>query len=178
MVDRKSKTLFDRNAFTGSMWEAGIGGPGVFFEIVEARYRRSKNPLWAWYAYQFARERKWSIPEWFLNYLDVIADRLLEMSSDDYQHERRYSADGPQSLQAAIAEALNLKNTGGQTQFIRFAKDFRDLEIYLQVQDARQLMPDRSDTKIFKKIATHFDDLDHDGIRKIVADQSRWLIED
>ncbi len=170
----KSKS-YELNAFTASIWEAKIGGPDVFFEIIEARYRRSKNPLWAWYAYQFARKRGWSVPEWFLNYLDVIADRLLEMSSDDYQHERRYSADDPQPLQAAIAEALDLKTTGGQTKFIRFAKEFRDLEIYLQVQDERQLMPDRSDTKIFRKVAKQFDDLDYDAIRKIVEAQSKRL---
>jgi hypothetical protein len=177
MADRKSdsKKSFDRNAFTASAWEAEIAGPGVFFEIIEARYRRSKNPIWGWYAYRFARERAWPVPEWFLGYLDDIADRLLKMSNESYQHDRRYSADGPQSLQAAIAAALDLKTTGGETQFIRFAKDFRDLEIYLQVQDERQLMPDRSDTKIFKKIAKQFDGLDHDAIRKIVKAQSERL---
>ena len=173
-MSKKSET-YELNAFTASIWEAELGGPDLFFEIIEARYRRSKNPLWAWYAYQFARKRGWSFPEWLLDYLDGIADCLLEMSTESIQHDRRYPADNPQSPQAAIAEALNLKNIGGQTQFIRFAKDFRDLEIYLQVQAERQRPPFRSDAKIFEEIAKRFDDLGHDAIRKIVKAQSERL---
>ena len=173
-MTKKSET-YELNAFTASIWEAELGGPDMFFEIIEARYRRSKNPLWAWYAYQFARKRGWSVPEWFLDYLDGIADCLLEMSTESFQRDRRDSADDPQPLQAVIAEALNLKTIGGQTQFVRFANEFRDLEIYLQVQDERQRPPFLSDTKIFKKIAKRFDDLEHDAIRKIVETQSKRL---
>lgn len=161
--DSHHSQYLQRNAWTESLDDVSPAQPGVFLEIWEHRYKKSKNPLYAWLAFQQARKLDLTVPEWILDYFLNSADNLLEISGE--------LAD---KTQAAIAEALGLKTDGGGSQFKRFRDEERNRQIYRRVQELRQDPQFLSNKKINEMIAAEFG-LSSGSVQKIFDNFSAFL---
>ncbi len=147
MAPKRSETSkhMERNAWTELFADVSPAQPDVFLEIWGHRYKKSKNPLYAWLAFQQARKHELAVPEWVLDYFLNSADNLLEISG----------ALGDKT-QAAITEALGLKTDGGGSQFKRLRDEERNRKIYRRVQELRQDVPFLSNKKINEMTAEEF----------------------
>lgn len=165
MAPKRSETskYLERNAWTETLDDVLPAKPDIFFEIWERRYKKLKNPLYAWLAYQQARKHDLAVPEWVLEYLDESADNLLVISGELGD-----------KTQAAIAEALNLKTVGGGSQFTRFSDEERNRQIYRRVQELRQDGQFRTNKKINEVIGTEFG-LKPGAVQKIFDNFSAFL---
>ena len=165
MVPRRSDAgkYLERNAWTESPADVLPAQSGLFLEIWEHRYKKSKNPLYAWRALQQAHELDLAVPEWVLDYLLKTADDLLKISGGLGD-----------TTQATIAEALGLKTAGAGSQFKRFNDEERNRRIYRRVQDLRQDNQFRTNKKINEMIGAEFY-LSFGAVQKIFDHYSAFL---
>ncbi len=125
MTNKKS------TAETRGPLEQAHGGPNVVADgiyqddftklhlrLLEARYRATANPLWAWAALQWCigEVPRTPIPEWCIAYFVDAARRLTQLAPTDYSEERggkgrSYAAKAPKLRE--ITNALRLTRKGG-----------------------------------------------------------------
>ena len=165
MVPRRSDAgkCLERNAWTESPADVSPVQSDVFLEIWELRYKTSNNPLYAWLAFQQARELDLAAPEWALDYLLKTADDLLEISGGLGD-----------TTQTAIAEALGLKIAGAGSQFKRLHDEERNRQIYRRVQDLRQDEQFKTNKKIHELVGAEFY-LGSGAVQKIFDRYSSFL---
>ena len=165
MAPRRSDAgkYLERNAWTDSPADVLPAQPDAFLEIWEHRYKKSKNPLYAWLAFQQAHELDLVVPEWVLDYLLKTADDLLKISGGLGN-----------ATQSAIAEALGLKTAGAGSQFKRLHDEERNRRIYRRVQDLRQDEQFRTNKEINAMIGAEFC-LSPGAVQKILDRYSAFL---
>jgi len=152
----------EMNAFTTSTWEIEHA-PGLFLDVLESHYRRTNNPLYVWWAFKISQDAGLPAPEWVLSYLHESAVQLLNIKGGLKE-----------KTQAAIAEALDLKTTGGGSQFKRFEDDRRNIEICMSVQDEREQCEPLSETDICERVGEKFG-LGARAVSRIVKEYSSVL---
>jgi hypothetical protein len=97
-----------------------------FIDLQRSKYADTRNPLYAWRAFQEARGFDLPVPSWVLEYLDGAARNLYNLTST----KRR-----PSKAASAIAEAIGMKRkgkTGAGTVFSRH-DETQDLMIACEV---------------------------------------------
>jgi len=165
MAPKRSQTnqYLERNAWTDSPTDVSPAQLDAFLEIWEHRYKKSNNPLYAWLAFQQARELDIAAPEWVFDYFLKTADHLLKISGGlgDTTH-------------AGIADALGLKTAGAGSQFKRFKDEERNRQIYRRVQELRQDNQFRTNKKINEIIGAEFY-LGSGAVQKIFDNYSESL---
>jgi|AntAceMinimDraft_9_1070365.scaffolds.fasta_scaffold01459_11 type I restriction-modification system DNA methylase subunit len=107
-------------------------------------FEEEKNPLFAWQAYQASQELRVPIPCWVLDYLNEVAENLLNPSQP--------SAD--ERAGVTIQKALLMNKKGRGNVFLRYA-DFHDR--WNALNQVRELLEkgetlDNAFNKISKKI--------------------------
>ena len=159
----EASKYLERNAWTESPADVLPAQPDAFLEIWELRYRKTSNSLYAWLAFQQARELALPVPEWVLDYLLRTADDLLEISGGLGN-----------TTQTAMAEALGLKTAGAGSQFKRLHDEERNRRIYRRVQELRQDEQFRTNKKIHELVGAEFY-LGSGAVQKIFDHYSAFL---
>ena len=159
----EASKYLERNALTALPSEINLDRSGICLSVLEAHYKRTKNPLYAWHAIQKSRELDLELPKWVLAYLQQSADRLLDIQGDLGD-----------KTQQATTESLCLKTVGGGSVFTRFRTELRNVEICLRVQDLREQRPARKDIRIYNDVGRLFC-LEHAAVRSIVKKYSNIL---
>jgi len=136
-----------------------------------ARYRElfleTKNPIYAWRAFENARRLKYPVPEEVLDYLLNVAHRIVGVAQDPPR---------PAQRPVALAKALKLHKTGaGQgSAFAEYSRRLQDREIALDTaKRINYYGPDKSDYAFDDISKKH--ELSKSTVRRnFLAHKERW----
>jgi hypothetical protein len=117
-------------------WKAAL-------DELEADFSRDENPVFAWEAFAIARNNGLEVPEWVMEHLEDVADRLMAI--------RQEVADGKAVKKETdrVGKALGFgKKSAGRVGFFEHSTKLeRDREIYFKVTDwlneEKKRWPDR-----------------------------------
>ena len=88
------------------------------FETLRVKYEKDRNPLYAWVAYNGARENGTPVPAWVLEYLDEAAEEICVLADCGGLMRRKIS-------HTDIAKAIKLAGTQGKgNPFSSYKNDF------------------------------------------------------
>lgn len=115
-----------------------------FLEQARKLYDETGNPLYAWQAYNFARQFAISIPEWVAEYLDRAAVNLMFLDR------------GKGRIRDLLGPALELGKGGGGGAWSRqFTTALRKAAVQ-DYERAKAADPDRSDFDIFSELSDQY----------------------
>lgn len=121
----------------------GKHAPERFFKACEDLYVHERNPLFAWLAYDAAREWERAAPTWVADYLAQVSDHLLELVDS-----------APRNVPTAAARALGFTKAGAHNVFRSFANQLRDYTLAWYAHQYLQANPGASLADAKREIAT------------------------
>jgi hypothetical protein len=135
-------------------------------------YEKVKNPLFIWEAFKICREDFHAIPGWVLEYLDAVADKLLELPN------KYESGDPGQRASADICSVLGMKKKkGARSVFSNYRHYKNNQEIVSKVcerivkQTPQGIVDDEKVTHAMRKVAKEFN-VEYGTVRKLYYE---WL---
>jgi len=120
-------------------------------------YKNESNSLFAWRAYQYARQAAKPVPQWFFDYLDKTATELINLT-------------GRNPKSGELKAALEIYTSGGPAAF-RSYKDVLKRNYGKSLMERLLSNPARNRTEIYRTVASQIEKLtgqgtDEDAVRK------------